>query len=325
MRGLNDRDPYHVGIAGGVALAVFLLALGAVSTLTFGQNHYVAQLEHTAGLRVGESVEVAGVGVGEVLGISLGEGVVDVEFSLDDDIQLGSRTTATVKVATFLGTHFLQVAPAGSGELQDATIPVDRTSVPFNLQDVINAAGRTLEQFDESKVSKSLEVVADAMRGTPEAAREALEGVSALSRLAADRSEQMRTLLSSSNKVTSQLADNSEQIIALLRDSNLIFDELTSRREVINQLLADSEKLADAISGVIKDNEEEFEPLMRDLTTTLELLRDNQAAIAASIDGFATTARYFANATGNGPWLDLHVPIPLPDNVTCVSPNRDCR
>jgi phospholipid/cholesterol/gamma-HCH transport system substrate-binding protein len=28
-------------------------------------------------------------------------------------------------------------------------------------------------------------------------------------------------------------------------------------------------------------------------------------------------AHYFANATGNGPWMDLHVPVGLPDNITC--------
>ena len=49
-------------------------------------------------------------------GIELMDTNVEVSFVLDEDIDLGSETTAAVKVATLLGTHYLEVDPQGSAD-----------------------------------------------------------------------------------------------------------------------------------------------------------------------------------------------------------------
>ena len=131
------------------------LFVAAISFVPFGQQEYTAILEHTAGIRVGEEVQVAGVGSGEVRGIELDGHQVRVTFTLDQDVQLGRSTTASVKVATLLGSHFLEVEPAGTGSLPDDTIALSRTSVPFNLQDVIEGAHGELEDLDTKTVSRS--------------------------------------------------------------------------------------------------------------------------------------------------------------------------
>ncbi|MDQ3155205.1 MAG: MCE family protein [Actinomycetota bacterium] len=325
MKPLSAYDNYRVGIAGGIGLLVMALLLLFISTASFGKERYSAYLEHTAGLRVGESVQVAGVDVGEVTGISLHGHEVRIEFTLDRKIRLGSATTADVKVLTLLGTHFLNVTPKGAGALRNDAIPLAQTTVPFNLQDVIESAGTSLEEFDSKKISASLTVMAEALRGTPDAAREALVGVSKLSRVAADRADQMRTLLASTRTVTGKLAANSDDIVEVMKQSNLVLAELVARRETIHQMLVDSQKLATAISGVIDDNDAQFAALMKDLTSTLKLLRDHEKGLGASIDGLASTSRYFANATGNGPWMDLHVPVAVPDNLSCLNPSGGCQ
>lgn len=324
MKAIANRSPYLVGLGGCAALLALALVIGILSTATFGQKDYTGYFEHTAGLRVSEDVQVAGVSVGEITGISLDGTKVKVEFTVSKDIKLGDATTAAVKVSTLLGTHFLEITPKGSGSLDADTVPMAQTTVPFNLQDVIEDAGTSLKSYDSEKISESFTVLADALRGTPEAAREALVGVSRLSKVAAQRSEQMRRLLSSARTVTGKLADNNKDLISVLEQSNQILEELVSRRNVIHAMLVDSERLAKAIKGVIDDNEARFKPLMKDLTTTLELLRKHEKGLADSINGLAYTSRYFANATGNGPWMDLHVPVVVPDNIACLSPAGGC-
>lgn len=325
MISIADRSPYRIGLAAGVGLVVFALLIGFISHASFGKEHYSAYFEHTAGIRVGESVQVAGVSVGKVTGIALRGKAVKVDFTMDRKIRLGSQSHADIKVLTLLGTHYVDIVPKRGGALRDGTIPLDQTTVPFNLQDVIEAGGTALEEFDSTKISESLTVMADALRGTPEATRKALIGVSKLSRLAADRSTQMRTLLASASTVTGKLADNSAGIVELMKQSNLVLTELVSRREVIHRLLIDSERLARAIEGVIDDNEAEFAPLMKNLSATLKLLHDHDEGLSKSIDGLAITSRYFASATGNGPWMDLHDPVAIPDNVACVNPTGGCK
>jgi phospholipid/cholesterol/gamma-HCH transport system substrate-binding protein len=56
---------------------------------------------------------------------------------------------------------------------------------------------------------------------------------------------------------------------------------------------------------------------LKDFNAALANLRKQEKNVTASISGLAVMAHYFANATGNGPWMDLHVPVGLPDNITC--------
>jgi len=314
----------RLGVAGVVAVVVMGLGVLALSVIPFGQRHYSAMVEHSAGLRVGEEVQVAGVGLGEVRGIALKGKAVKVDFTLDSSVRLGRDSSAAVKVATLLGTHFLEVTPAGAGSLPDGTIPLAHTSVPYNLQDVVEGSTRTLDDIDGPKVAASMQVLADTLRDTPDEARRAIDGVSRLSSVAAKRSDQMRRLLAGARRVTGDLADDNEEILALLKQSTLVLDELTSRREVIDRMLADSTRLATEVSGVLDDSDEELEPLMRDFTTTLDALKRQRTDITASVDGLSTMVTYFANATGNGPWMDLHVASALNDNLTCAVLGPTC-
>ncbi len=306
-----------IGVAGVIATAVMGLVVAAISFIPFGQRDVTAIVEHSAGLRVGEEVQVAGVGSGEVRGIHLDGHQVRIEFTIDRDVRLGGSTRASVKVATLLGSHFLEVEPAGPGSLKDDTISLSRTSVPFNLQDVIEGSTDALDELEGATMATSFQVMADALRDTPDEAQAAIEGVARLSAVAAKRTDQMRALLHFSRKVTGDLARNSEEILDLMKQSTLVLEELTKRRDAIRAMLVDSRRLASEISGVLADNEAQLEPLMKDFKAALANLRKQEKKVTASIEGLGTMSRYFANAAGNGPWIDLHVPVGLPDNITC--------
>ncbi len=310
-----------VGVAGVIATAVMGLVVAAISFIPFGQRDVTAIVEHSAGLRVGEEVQVAGVGSGEVRGIHLDGHQVKIDFTIDRDVRLGSSTRASVKVATLLGSHFLEVVPAGSGSLKDDTIPLARTSVPFNLQDVIEGSTDALDELEGATMAESFQVVADALRDTPDEAQAAIEGVAQLSAMAAKRTDQMRALFDFSEKVTGDLARNSQEILDLMKQSTLVLEELTKRRDAIRAMLVDSRRLAREISGVLADNEAQLDPLMKDFKAALANLRTQEQKVTASIEGLGTMSRYFANAAGNGPWIDLHVPVGLADNLTC---GRNC-
>lgn len=316
MTGIRT-DHRMIGLASTAGVAILGLVVLALTVIPFGTRTYTALIQHTAGLRIGEQVQIAGVGVGEVRSIALDDQHVKVGFTVSSSVHLGPKSTAAVKVATLLGTHYLDIEPQGTGELPHDQIALAQTSVPYNLQDVVDGSAHTLDSLDGAKISQSMKVLADALRDTPADTRRAIDGVSRLSEVAAKRSDQMAALLTSTREVTGDLADNSDEIIELMKQSTLVLQELTSRRKVIDELLVDSRRLATEISGVLKDSETEIAPLMKNFTIALDALRAQKKELTASIDGLSTMAAYFANATGNGPWLDGHVALPIGDNLTC--------
>ncbi|PWN03687.1 ABC transporter substrate-binding protein [Nocardioides silvaticus] len=326
MKPMNARDPFKVGL---VAIALLGLLGGVVlflSLANFGTTSYTAVLEHTGGLRAGESVQVHGVTKGEVTAIELEEDRVVVEFALDSDIELGSRTEATVKVATLLGTHYLEVDPSGAGELADGTIPVERTSVPYNLQDVIESGAGALEELDPELLAESLTQFASTLGATQEEIRPALEGVARLSESVASRSDQVGALLTAARSVTDQLAASNADIIEMMKQTNLVVAEVTSRRQAIHRLLVETTELARALESIVESTRGKLQPALRDLNEVIAFLNQQDDELQHVLDVMAPAARYVANAAGNGPWVDLfaHEPALPADDVACRM-RRDCR
>ncbi|MFT4189613.1 MAG: MlaD family protein [Aeromicrobium sp.] len=310
------NEPRKVGLMGVVGVVLLGLLVLMMSTVSFGKQKVTAYLEHTAGLRTGEEVQVAGVGVGDVTSIELTKDAVKVEFTMDKDIKLGSTTSLAVKVATLLGTHYLDITPSGPGELKDKTIPVERTKVPYNLQDVIEGGHDQLDELDEQKLADAMGVVGEVLGQTPEEAQAAIEGVSALSQAAVARTEQMQALLDASGTFTGQLNGQTDEIMVLLEESSTVLEHLVSRQQAIDSLLVDAQALATQVNGIIGDVSGDLEPLMTNLTASLDHLWEVRNSIMTTLESLSDMTVYLANASGNGPWVDLNVPSLLPDTCT---------
>jgi phospholipid/cholesterol/gamma-HCH transport system substrate-binding protein len=317
MKPIYQWDKYRVGLVGiGVLAFVSALVIG-VSQMNVGARGYTVMLEHSAGLRTGEAVQVAGVDVGKVTGIELDGDQVKVGFTVDDDVRLGKETTVEVKVATLLGTHYLMVSPRGSGDMGDSAIPVSRSRVPYNLQDVIEEGTVSVNEYDTELIEKSLGEIATVLNQAGGEIKPALEGVGKLSGLIADRSDEVGRLLTAANSVTKQLNASTGDILALMRASDLILDTLRSRRVTIHALLADLTNLGTQLNGAVNDIRADMGPTLRDLNTAIVTLKAHEKSLGRSVDALATAGRYLANATGGGQWANLYANGSLPNNVSC--------
>lgn len=315
---LANANRYRVGLAGFGVLAFLAALVGAAAGLSIGTKTYSAMLESTGGIRVGEEVQVAGVSAGDITGVELDGEAVRVTFTMDNDVELGAATTAEVKVATLLGTHFLLVTPAGDGELDDSTIPIAQTRVPYNLQDAIDDAAGDLAEWDTAELEASLAEITNVLDASGEEIGPALDGVQALSGVVVERSGQLDALLTSTRQVTQQLTDSTPDLIELMEQGDLILDTLRVRRDAIHNLLLDMTELGELLSGVIEDNENAVQPLLADLDVTVGVLQRHEETLNRALVALPAAVRYFTNTAGTGPWLALYAPGLLPDNLACV-------
>lgn len=319
MKPMSERDPLRIGIVTMIVLGLIGAAVVVLSLSNFGTKQYTAIIEHTAGLRAGEDVQVHGVISGEVIGIELEEDHVLVTFAVDSDIELGDRTTATVKVATLLGSHYLEIDPAGSGSLAGEQIPIDRTSVPYNLQDVIEEGTTALGELDPELLAKALTAMAGTLGASQEEIGPALEGVARLSEVIAKRSDQVGDLLASTRSVTDQLSESSGDIVGLMKQANLVVTEITARKEAIHRLLVETTELSTALTAIVKSTEGKLKPALTDLKLVLKSLNRQDKQLTHLLEVMAPSVRYVANATGSGPFLPLFLnPPAIPaDDTTC--------
>ncbi|HWU32154.1 MAG TPA: MCE family protein, partial [Marmoricola sp.] len=249
---------------------------------------------------------------------------VKVTFTVDSGVHLGAQTTAAVDVATLLGTHLLMVTPAGSGSLPNDTISIQHTSVPFNLQDVINKGTDALQQLNGPQLATLLNTMTNELSPSTKDVTPALEGVVKLSTVVANRSNQIGALLKAARSVTTQLSGSSTDLIALMQQTNLVVQEVTDRRQAIHLLLVETARLAQNVNGIIGDTKADTGPALAALNGTLAQLRSQDAQLRHVLDVMGPAATYLANASGNGPWLNLYTygnkgVIPPNDGVGCTA------
>ncbi|GAA5144539.1 MCE family protein [Nocardioides marinquilinus] len=323
MKPFRERNPVIIGAISIVVLAMLLLAAFRAQDLPLigGGDTYYAQFEESAGLEAGDEVRIAGVRVGKVEEVALDEDRVQVTFRIEDDADFGPQTGAAIKVKTVLGSMYLELQPAGRGQLEEGeTIPVERTTEPYNVVDAFEGLaetignGQTEEGIDTDQLAQSLSVLADLTRNTPEEFRGALDGLARLSTNLAARDDQINSLLVNLKRVSTVLDARDEDIVKLMRDADVLFEALLDRRAQISALLDATSELSTELTTLVRQSRDDLKPALEQLDRVLQVLNKNEDNLDNSLRLMAPFYRVFANTLGNGPWFDTYIqnlpPVP---------------
>ena len=317
MTPFRERNPVIIGLVSMSVLAVLLVAAFRAQDLPVigGGDTYYAEFAEAGGLQADDEVRIAGVRVGQVKSIELADGVVRVAFQVKTDSGFGPDSRADIKVKTLLGSMYISLDPAGSGQLEEgATIPVERTSSPFDVVEAFEGLADTAGDIDTDQLARSLTTLADLTRNTPEEFRAALDGVSRLSTNIADKNEEIGSLLQILERVSSVLDDRDEDLVDLMSDADVLFQALVARRDQIHRLLVSTQELSRELTRLVRDTRGDLEPALQELEDVLAVLNKNEDNIDDSIRLMAPFYRVFTNTLGSGPWFDTYIqnlpPVP---------------
>ncbi len=306
----RERNPVIVGaVSLAVIAALVLMAFRAEDLpLIGGGDTYHAAFSEAGGLKANDEVRIAGVRVGKVQKVDLEGDHVRVEFQVDKGVEFGPTTSAAIKVKTLLGAMYLSLQPGGSGQMEEnAEIPVDRTSSPYDVVDAFSGLASTSERIDTASLTKSLDTLSGLMQNTPEEFQGALRGMSALSTNIAARDAQLNTLLGNMQKVSGVLADRNGDMVALMRDGDKLFRALVARREAVHRLLAATSQLSQELTLLVKQTRADLKPALEHLDSVVDMLNKNQENLDNSLRLMAPFYRVFANTLGTGPWFDTYI------------------
>lgn len=305
----RDRDPKKLGVWGAVG-AVALMGI----SLNYDRIPYVngmrdatVYVADAAGLDTGDHVQVAGMNVGTVRKIELDGDRVRVRFAINRGVELGADTSAQIKTDSILGRRALGVFSDGRGELEDNTIPIERTSVPYSLTSALGDLSDTVEAMDTDKVDEALTVLAETMEGSSPEVRGAIDGITRLSRSLNERDEGVRQLLEKAAGTTDVLGRRSDQINQLMVDGNTLFTQLDLRRRALSELIMNIDELARQLSGLVQDNEAQLGPALDKLEQVSDLLIRNKDDIDLGLRRIVPFSTALSEAVASGPWFNAYV------------------
>jgi len=259
----------------GLVLIVLIIAVGlqpqqlvAMATSV----RYQAVFAEAGGLTAGNNVKISGVTVGTVSGIG-----------------------------TLLGERVLVVEPRGNDRMRAlGVIPLARTSSPYSLTEALNEFTANTAQTDTAAINQSLDVLSETIERLAPQLGPTFDGVSRLSKSLNSRNESLSGLLSSAADVTGILSERSQQVNSLLLNANDLLGVLQDRRYAIVNLLANTTAVAQQLSALVDENEQELAPTLEQLNRVSEVLERNRDNLTKSLNGLAKYQLTQGEAVNNG-------------------------
>lgn len=296
---------------GVITLVVMVLVSAATFNLGkfpgFRGTAYYAEFSDASGIHKGNIVQVGGIRVGRITDVTLAGDRVKVKFELDGDVEFGKESKASIEVLNLLGEKFLDVQPAGEGQLAEGgTIPIERTESAYDIVGVFSDLTTTTEQIDTEQLSRALDTVADTLEVSAPEIQSSFDGIARLSRSVASRDAEIQTLLEGSQDVSKVLADRSGDIVELMKNSDLVFQELLKRKDAVHDLLVNARTLARELRGLVEDNEKQIGPALKEVDGLVSFLLSKKTKIKETLAALGPYVSILSNIVGTGPWFDAY-------------------
>ncbi len=126
-------------VIGLVCVAYLTIKLGRMEVLGDSGYTVTARFSSVAGLRVGASVEIAGVSIGRVSAIRLDtkDYTAHVDLHINEGVPLSDDVMASVKTSGLIGDKYIAITPGGSDTpLEPGSLIID-TEPALDLEALI--------------------------------------------------------------------------------------------------------------------------------------------------------------------------------------------
>ena len=125
-------------LVGIVCLGYLAVKLGKLELVGGDLYEVEAQFNTASGLKPGSTIEIAGVEVGRVRGITLKEDRAMVKLAVNNTVKLYTDTIASIKTRGIIGEKFLNLSPGGGGDPLKPGDTIRDTESGLDLEELVS-------------------------------------------------------------------------------------------------------------------------------------------------------------------------------------------
>lgn len=244
--------------------AVFAVAAISITALhymdlparLFGVGHYNVRIElpEAANLYTNGMVTYRGVEVGRVTAVHLTDTGVEAELSLKSDVHIPSDLDAQVHSATAIGEQYVALLPrnAISPPLKGGdVIPARRTSVPPDINDLLDAANRGVQAIPHDGLKTVIDESHTALAGLgPELSR-FVKGATSLAIEAQKNTDAITSVIDNTKPVLDTQTGTSDAVAAWAAHLATVTGELKSQDNAVAGILDKGPATADEARALL--------------------------------------------------------------------------
>ncbi|MEH3134000.1 MAG: MlaD family protein [Mycolicibacterium neoaurum] len=314
-----------------VAIGVMAFSYMRLPNLLFGAGHYRVTLElpETGGLYERSNVTYRGSQVGRVEKVGLTErGTVEAVLSLESGVAIPADLDAAVHSQTAVGELFVELLPRTSGgpDLRDGdVIPLDRTTVPMDVNTLLDATNRGLQAIPGDNLRTAVDEAYLAVGGLGPDLNRLVKGSTALAIDARANLDPLTALIDQSKPVLDSQTDTAGSIRAWASNLATVTAELRDHDGAVRSILQQGPGAAEEVRALLDRLQPTLPIVLANLVNINEVAIAYQPALEQLLvllpQGTATTQ---ATGTANrntkqdykGAYLNFNLNLNLPPACT---------
>lgn len=291
----------------GIVVTILVIGVGQSFTsvpVLFAKPAYYGQFTDSGGINTGDTVRIAGMGVGRVEGLKIDGDHVVMKFSIGTNT-IGTESRLAIRTDTILGKKVMEIEARGSTPLRPgATLPIGQSTTPYQIYDAFFDVTKAASGWDIDTVKESLHVLSQTIDQTYPHLSAALDGVAKFSDTVGKRDAEVKHLLAQANQVASVLGDRSDQVDRLLVNTKTLLAAFNERGQAINALLSNVAAFSEQVKGLINDNPN-LNHVLEQLRAISQILVERRNDVA---DGLTEVGRFLPSlneAIASGPFFKV--------------------
>ena len=243
----------------------------------------VVHLEDSGGIFAGGEVTYRGVRVGKVDKLELTDAGVDAYLDIEntyDEIPADSR--AVVGNRSAVGEQYVELQPQSSAKpfLQEKSeISVENTELPISTNTILTDISNTAQSVDKDALRTTVDEMGQAFAGTGEDLQRIIDAGNSFIEMADDNFDITTALIRDSNTVLRGQIASESGLRMFASQFSLFSGTLAASDPDLRRVIDSGSFAANQLRTFLEANDVELSELIRDLTTTGEVIVKNLKGI----------------------------------------------
>jgi phospholipid/cholesterol/gamma-HCH transport system substrate-binding protein len=278
-------------------LTLALLAGGCGVLGANGSYTVTAELSRSYNLFPGSPVRVAGIDIGTIADVAVPEGAdtVEVALRIDGDVDLPADASAVVIPESLIGERYVQLPAHRDGPtLADGdVIPLERTQVPYEFDEVLESLNSFVGAIDEDEMGRFVGNLAGVLDGQGDQLGRTLDHAREAGGVLKDNDEELIALAGRLADLNATLATRDEQLGRIIEDFDTLAGSLVDDGEDIDAALTGLVRMTQQLGGLLETNRATLE---EDIGTLTRVGRTAQRNLDYLSVGILHSAELFRHA-----------------------------
>lgn len=281
----------------GLLTALALVTAGCAVLAADDPYEVEVEFARTFNLFPGSPVRVLGVEVGSVkdLSVAPGDESVTATLLIDPDVELPAEASALIVPESLLGERYVQIDPPYTGGetlAAGATIPRERTSVPYEFDEVLDSLNQFVGGLEPDEVGRFVSNVAEVVDGNGESLGRTIDNARTAIGVLRENDDEIVALAGRLADLNETLATRDEEIGAILEDWNAVATAIVSERGDLSAALDGLVRLTAELGEVLTDHRADLQRDVEALTRVGRTANRNLDQLSLAILGGAELFRH---------------------------------